>query len=135
MYTTESIISLTDNEGEAIFTAFTQAELLKDIYSSIFGENGARPMATLPVPTVVMPAPLFSIPVVHRELSRLDISEGAGPDDIHTQMVRCLAEFWPNEGKCLPYIHYFILQWLFSHNDREPEEAPIWSYSAQQFGF
>ncbi len=40
-----------------------------------------------------MPVPQFSIPVVHRELSPLDISKGAGPDDIHPQMVRWLADF------------------------------------------
>ncbi len=56
-------------------------------------EDDARPTPTLPVPTVVMPVPQFSIPVVHRELSSLDISQGAGPDDIHPQMVRWLADF------------------------------------------
>ncbi len=40
-----------------------------------------------------MPVPQFSIPVVHRELSSLDISKGVGPDEIHPQMVRWLADF------------------------------------------
>ncbi len=35
----------------------------------------------------------FSIPVVRRELSSLDVSKGAGPHDIHPQMVRWLADF------------------------------------------
>ncbi len=48
----------------------------------------------LPVPTVVMLVPQFSIPVVHKELSSPDISKGAGPDDIHLQMVRWLADFF-----------------------------------------
>ncbi len=30
-----------------------------------------------------MPMPEFSIPVVHTELSSLDISNGGGPDEIH----------------------------------------------------
>ncbi len=34
-----------------------------------------------------MPVPQFSIPVVYRELSSLDISKGASPDDIHPQIV------------------------------------------------
>ncbi len=40
-----------------------------------------------------MPVPQFSIHAVHKELSSLDISKGAGPDDIHKQMVRWLADF------------------------------------------
>ncbi len=52
-----------------------------------------RPTPTLNVPAVVMPVPQFSIPVVHGELSSLDISKGAGPDDIHPRMVRWLANF------------------------------------------
>ncbi len=48
----------------------------------------------MPFPTVVMPVPQFSISVVHRELSSLDITTGAGPDDIHPQMVRWLADFF-----------------------------------------
>ncbi len=51
------------------------------------------PTPTLPVPTVVKPVPLFSIPVVQRELSSLDILKGAGPDNIDPQMVRWLADF------------------------------------------
>ncbi len=70
-----------------------QADSLKNFYSSIFREDDARPTPTLPVPTVVMPEPQFSIPIVHRQLSSLDISKGAGPDDIHAQMVRWLADF------------------------------------------
>ncbi len=66
---------------------------MKNFYSSIFREDYARTTPTLPVPTVVMPVPQFSIPVVHRELSSLDISKAAGPDDIHRQMVRWLADF------------------------------------------
>ncbi len=89
----KNIIGLKDNEGEIIFTPSAQAELLKSIYSSIFREDYARPTPNLPVLTVVMPVPQFSIPVVHRELSSLDISKGAGPDDIHPQMVRWLANF------------------------------------------
>ncbi len=81
------------NEGETIFTPSAQAELLKDFYSSIFREDDARPTPTLSVPTVVMPVPQFSIPVVLRELSNLDISNRAGPDDIHPQMVRWFADF------------------------------------------
>ncbi len=61
--------------------------------SSIFREDYARTTPTLPVATVVMPVPQFSIPVVHRELSSLDISKGAGPYDIHPQMVPWLAGF------------------------------------------
>ncbi len=45
----------------------------------------------MPVPTVVKPVRQCSIPVVHRELASLDISKGAGPDEIHPQMVRWLA--------------------------------------------
>ncbi len=76
----KNIIGLKDNEGETIFTPSAQAELLKNLYSSI--------------PTVVMPEPQFSIPVVHRELSSLDISKGAGPDGIHLQMARWLTDFF-----------------------------------------
>ncbi len=75
----KNIIGLKDNEGETIFTPPAQAEFLKDFYSSVFRE----PTPTLPVPSVVMPVPQFSIPVVHRELSSLDISKGAGLDDIY----------------------------------------------------
>ncbi len=89
----KNIIGLKDNEGETIFTPSAQAELLKKFYSSIFRKDNARPTPTLPVPTVVMPVPQFSIPVVHRELSSLGITKGAGPDDIHRQMVRWLADF------------------------------------------
>ncbi len=42
---------------------------------------------------VVMPVPQFSTPVSHRELSSLDISKGADPDDIHLQMVHWIADF------------------------------------------
>ncbi len=92
--TLKNIIGLKDNEGETIFTPSAQAELLKNFYSSIFREDYARPTPPLPVPTVVMPVPQFSIPVVHRELSSLDISKGGGPDDIHPLMVRRLADFF-----------------------------------------
>ncbi len=47
----------------------------------------------LSVPTVMMPVPQFSTSVVRRELSRLDISRGAGSDDIHSWMVRWSADF------------------------------------------
>ncbi len=83
----KSIIGLKDTDGETIFTPSVQAELLKDCYSSIFREDDARPTPTLPVPTGVMPL------VVHIDLSNLDISKGAGPDDIRPQMVRWLADF------------------------------------------
>ncbi len=53
----------------------------------------SRLRLVMPVPTVVKPVRQCSIPVVHRELSSLDISKGAGPDEIHPQMVRCLAYF------------------------------------------
>ncbi len=86
----KSIIGLKDNVGE---TPSAQAELLKNFFSSIFCEDDPRPTPPLPVPTVVMPVPQLSISVVHRELSSLDISKGAGPDDINPQMVRWLAEF------------------------------------------
>ncbi len=75
----KNIMGFTYNEGETIFTPSAQAEFLKDFYSSVFRE----PTPTLPVPSVVMPVPQFSIPVVHRELSSLDISKGAGLDDIY----------------------------------------------------
>ncbi len=48
----------------------------------------------MPVSTVVMPAPQFLIPVVHRGLSSLDISKGAGPDEIHPQMVLWRADIF-----------------------------------------
>ncbi len=70
------------------FTPSAQGKLLQDFYSSIFREGDARPTLTLPVPTVVRPVPQVPIPVVLGELSSLDISKGAGPDDIHPQMVR-----------------------------------------------
>ncbi len=76
-----------------MFTPSAQAELLKNFYSSTFCEDYARPTPTLPVPTVVMPVPQFSIAVVHRQLSSLDISKGTGPDDIHPQTARWLADF------------------------------------------
>ncbi len=40
-----------------------------------------------------MPVPQFSTPVVHKEFSSLDTSKGAGPDDIHPQILRWLADF------------------------------------------
>ncbi len=83
----KNIIGLKDNKDETIFTPSAQAELLKNFYSFLFREDYARPAPTLPVPH-------FSIPVVHRELSSLDISKRAGPDDIHLQMVRWLADFF-----------------------------------------
>ncbi len=90
----KSIIGLKDTDGETIFTPSVQAELLKNFYSSYFREEDARPTPALPVPTVVMPVSQFSIPVVHRELSSLDISKGAGPNDIHPQVVRWIADFF-----------------------------------------
>ncbi len=89
----KKIIGLKDNEGETIFAPSAQAELLKNFYSSNFREDDARPTLTLPFSTVVLPVPQFSIPVVHRALSSLNISKGAGHDDIHPQMVRWLADF------------------------------------------
>ncbi len=89
----ESSIGFKGNEGETIFTPSAQAEFLKHFYSSSFREDDERPVPTLSFPTVVMPVPQFLTPVVHRELSSLDISKGAGPDDIHPQMVRRLADF------------------------------------------
>ncbi len=86
----KNIIGLKDNVGE---TPSAQAELLKNFYSSIFREDYARSTPTLPVPTAVMPMPQFLVPVVHRELSSLNISKGAGPDDTHPQMVLWLADF------------------------------------------
>ncbi len=50
----------------------------------------SRLRLVMPVPTVVMPQ--FSIPVVHREPSILDIAKGAGPYKFHPQMVRWLAD-------------------------------------------
>ncbi len=47
----------------------------------------------MPIQTVVMPVQLLSLPVEHRELSILDIPKGTGPDDIHPQMVRWVADF------------------------------------------
>ncbi len=90
----KNIIGLRGNEGENIFTPFAQAELLKNFYSSIYREGDARPTPILPVPTVVIQVPKFSIRVVHRELSSLDISKGAGPDGIHPQMVGWLCRYF-----------------------------------------
>ncbi len=59
---TKNIIGLKDNEGEINFTSSAQAELLKSFYSSIFREDEASHTPILPVPTVVMPVPQFSIP-------------------------------------------------------------------------
>ncbi len=58
----KNIIGLKDNEGETIYTPSAQTELLKNLYSSMFREDHARPTPNLPVPTVVMPEPQFSIP-------------------------------------------------------------------------
>ncbi len=66
---------------------------MKEFYSNILSNDDARPTPTLPVPTFVMPVLQFSIPVVQRELSSLDSSKGAGPDDIQSQMVRWSADF------------------------------------------
>ncbi len=97
----KNIIGLIDIQGETTFTPSAQAELLKNFYASICRENDARLTQTHPVPTVVMPVPQFSIPVVHRELSNLDMTKEAGPDDIHRQMVRWRADFLAN--CCLTY--------------------------------
>ncbi len=94
----KTIIGLKDNEGETIFTPSDQAELLKNFYSSIFREDDARPTPTLPVSIVVMPVPQFSIPVVHRELSSLDISKEVGPNEVHPQMLRWVADFLSKLG-------------------------------------
>ncbi len=51
----------------------------------------SRLRLVMPVPTVVKSVRQCSIPVVHRELASLDISKGAGPDEIHPQMIRWLA--------------------------------------------
>ncbi len=80
----KTIIGLKDNEGDSIFAPPAQAELLKNFYSSIFREYDTRLTPPLPVPTVVMPVPLLSSP---------DMSKGAGPDEIHPQVVRWLADF------------------------------------------
>ncbi len=69
-----------DNEGETIFHPSAQVELLN--------EDDERSAPPLPAPTVVMPVPLVSTPIVHRELSCLDTSKGASPDDIQPQMGR-----------------------------------------------
>ncbi len=58
-----------------------------------FREDNERPTPTLPVPTVALPGPQFSTPVVHRKLSVRDTSKGAVPDDIHPQIVRWLVDF------------------------------------------
>ncbi len=65
-------------KAKLFFTPSAQAELLEDSYSSIFREDDARPTLTLPVPMVLIPVPQFSISVVHKELSSLDNSKGAG---------------------------------------------------------
>ncbi len=44
-------------------------------------------------PTFVILLPELSIPVVHRELSSLDISKRAAPDAIHSKVVPWLADF------------------------------------------
>ncbi len=97
----KNIIGLKDNEGETIFIPSAQTELLKNFYSFIFREGDARPTPTLLFPTVVMPVLQFSIPVVQRELSSLDISKGAGPDDIPRRWYAGLMIFWLNP--CLNY--------------------------------
>ncbi len=101
----KNISGVKEHEGETIFTSSAQAELLKNFFSSIFREGDARPTPTLPVPTVLMPVPQFSITVVQRELSSLDISKGAGPDDNHPQIVAWLADFWLDP--CLSYSPIF----------------------------
>ncbi len=88
-----NIIGLKDNEGKTIFAPSAQAEFLKDLYSSIFREDNARPTPTLTVPTAVMPLPQISTLSVHKELSSLNISNGAGPDEIHPQIFAWLADF------------------------------------------
>ncbi len=86
-YLKKNITSLKDNEGETIFTAYAQTELLKDFYSSIFREDDERPAPPLPVSRVVMPVPQFSISVACGDFFNLDILRGAGSGDIHPQMV------------------------------------------------
>ncbi len=51
-------------------------------------KDDERPVPALPIPTAIMPVLQLKTLVVYRELSSLDISKGAGPDDIHPQMVR-----------------------------------------------
>ncbi len=57
-----NLIGWKDNEGETIFTPSTQGKLLKEFYSHIFCED-EKSLA----PTVLMPVPQFSTPVIHRE--------------------------------------------------------------------
>ncbi len=79
-------------EGEAFLTPFTQAKSLKDFCSSIFREDYEKPAVTLPVPTVFMPAPQVSTPVVQRELSGLVILNEDDPYAIYRRMVRWIAD-------------------------------------------
>ncbi len=87
-----NIIGWKDNEGETIFTPSTQAKLLKEFYSFIFREGDESTATSLP--TVVKPVPQFSTPVVHRELSSLDISKETDRAAIRPRMVRRLADFF-----------------------------------------
>ncbi len=55
----------------------------------MFRENGEMPVTAI---SGVMPLPQFSTLVENYELSSLDIPMTAGPDDIHPQMIRWLAD-------------------------------------------
>ncbi len=83
------------------------------------------------VPTVVMPVPQFSILVVHRDLSSLDISKGVGPDEIHPQMVRWLADvlsklFANSLTRAVAHTDWRLAIICPIHTEGDPEDVSIY---------
>ncbi len=60
------------------------AGLLNESYDTVFRTVNRQPISALPIPLVMMDIPVFTPCRVHKEISNLDTSKSAGPDQLMT---------------------------------------------------
>ncbi len=87
------IISLETDLGVNVEEPEAQAEILNAFFHAVFRTDAVQPIPALSIPSVMTGIPAFTPCLVHKELSTLDTSKNAGPDQLHPKLLKWLATF------------------------------------------
>ncbi len=65
-----------------------QAELLNEVFDTVFRPDSGQPIAILPIPSAMMNIPILTPCLVHKEPPTLDTSKSPGPDQLHPKLLK-----------------------------------------------
>ncbi len=87
------LVTLRPVDGAFVTDSPNMARILANYYASVYRTGEGRDHSLLPDPSKGMNAPHFTPAAIHKELSTLDTTKGAGPDQLHLFILQILANF------------------------------------------